>query len=195
MTDETLLIDRARNGDMEAFHELVERSKIMTYRTAYDLTGNRHDAEDLSQEAYVRAFRALSRFRGDSKWSTWMYRIIVNIAQDRWRKEVKHKMEYTDNIESRSEMSFEANENNHPGPDRHAASSVIQKHIDLALESLSPNERTVFVLRHYNHLKINEIAEVMKLAEGTVKSYLFRAIKTLQKELAFYKPELGLEEK
>ena len=194
MTDEKLLIDRARRGDMDAFRELVERSKIMTYRVAYDLTGNRHDAEDLSQEVYIRAYRALKDFRGDAKWSTWLYRIIANASHDHWRKASKQTIEYTDDLERNNTMTHSHNEHTTPGPDRIAEGAVIQKNIDHALNSLSPQERTVFVLRHYQHLQLNEIAQTLKIAEGTVKSYLFRAIKTLQKELSFYRPELGLEE-
>lgn len=86
MIDEKLLINRARQGNKEAFRELVERTMIMIYRLAYDLTGNRHDAEDLSQEAYLRAYRGLRGFRGDSKWSSWLYRITMNIFYDSSRK-------------------------------------------------------------------------------------------------------------
>jgi RNA polymerase sigma-70 factor (ECF subfamily) len=193
VTDEKLLIDRARRGDMEAFHELVERSKIMTYRVAYDLTGNRQDAEDLSQEVYVRAYRALKNFRGDSKWSTWLYRIITNVSHDHWRKESTRRIDYMENLENHNSKIDEAKVQANPGPDRIAEGAIIQSNIDRALNALSPQERTVFVLRHYNHLQLNEIAATLKIAEGTVKSYLFRAVKTLQKELAFYRPELGLE--
>lgn len=194
MTDEHLLIDRARRGDMDAFRELVERSKIMTYNVAYDLTGNRHDAEDLSQEAYIRAYRALPGFRGDSKWSTWLYRILVNISRDRWRRDSKRSIEYTDDLEGKSHTSDRTNLHAAPGPERHAEGAVLQQHIDCALNALSSQERAVFVLRHYHHLQLKEIARTLEIAEGTVKSYLFRAIKTLQKELAFYRPELGIEE-
>ncbi len=71
---------------------------------------------------------------------------------------------------------------------------MIQEHIERALTALSPQERSVFVLRHYHHLQLKEIAETLKIAEGSVKSYLFRAIKRLQRELEYYRPDLGLEE-
>ena len=192
MSDEKLLIGRAQRGDMDAFRELVERSKITTYWLAYDLTGNRHDAEDLSQEVFVRAFRALKKFRGDAKWSTWLYRITVNICYDHRRARSSKALEYRDDLEGNNFMTH----SEHPtsNPEKGAESGIIQEHIEHALKALSPQERSVFVLRHYHQLQLKEIAEALKIAEGSVKSYLFRAIKRLQKELTFYKPDLGLKE-
>lgn len=192
MTDEHLLIDRARRGDMDAFRDLVERSKIATYRLAYDLTGNRHDAEDVSQEAFVRAYRSLNNFRGDAKWSTWLYRITVNLCYDHRRSRSKKEMEYRDDLEGEHTMA--QNVHTTLSPEKNVEAGMIQQHLDEAIKTLSPQERSVFVLRHYNHLQLKEIAETLNIAEGSVKSYLFRAIKRLQKELMFYRPDLGLEE-
>ena len=80
-------------------------------------------------------------------------------------------------------------------PDQSAEARIMQEHIEQALEKLSPRERSIFVLRHYNDLPLKEIAGILKISEGTVKSLLFRALKRLQKELAFYRSELGLEER
>ncbi len=195
MTDEKLLIDRAQHGEMEAFRELVERSRIMVYRMAYDLTGNRHDAEDLSQETYVRAYRALPGFRGGAKWTTWLYRIMVNLSRDQWRKESRQQLEFSEDPEEKMNPTADINNHTADGPVRSAEAGMIQEHISRALESLSPQERRVFVLRHYEHFRLREIADMLEIAEGTVKSCLFRAIKTMQKELAFYRPELGVNEK
>ncbi len=195
MTDEKLLIDRAQRGEMEAFRELVERSRIMVYRMAYDVTGNRHDAEDLSQETYVRAYRALPGFRGGAKWTTWLYRIMVNLSRDQWRKESRQQLEFSEDPEERMDPAAENSSHGADGPVRSAEAGMIQEHITRALDALSPQERRVFVLRHYEHFRLREIADMLEIAEGTVKSCLFRAIRTLQKELAFYRPELGVDEK
>jgi RNA polymerase sigma-70 factor (ECF subfamily) len=195
VTDEKLLIDRAQRGDTDAFRVLVERSRITTYRLAYDLTGNRHDAEDLSQEAYIRAYRGLKNFRGDAKWSSWLYRITMNTFYDHWRIKKKQPVQFEDETELATMPTAAQTGNAHaPTPERSAEAGVIQQHIDQALESLSPQERSVFVLRHYHDLPLKEIASTLEIAEGTVKAYLFRSIQRLQKELAFYRPELGLEE-
>ena len=194
MTDEHQLIDRAQRGDMAAFRELVERSKIGTYRMAYDLTGNRHDAEDLSQEVYIRAYRSLPGFRGGSKWSTWLYRIMMNAFTDKWRRDSKMKVDSHETLDRIDSAIERMHPHRSQEPHEAAEAGVIQEHIDRALRSLSPRERAVFVLRHYHDLKLREIAEVLQIADGSVKTYLFRAIRQLQKELSFYRPDLGLEE-
>lgn len=193
MVDEQPLIDRARNGDMQAFCELVERSKLKVFRLAFDLTGNRHDAEDLSQDVFVKAYRSLSKFRGDAKWSTWLYRITVNTCMDFGRSNSRRNNEvryHHEDGEPRHDI-----ESVHEGilPDRKAESGIIQKHVENALKNLSAQERSVFVLRHYHDFSLKQIAQTLELAEGTVKSYLFRAIQQLQQDLSFYRRDLGLE--
>ena len=191
MTDEKLLIDRARTGDSAAFRQLVERSKITTYRLAYDLTGNRQDAEDLSQEAYIRAYRGLASFRGESKWSSWLHRITLNSFLDHKRAQKNNTVSYDDEIEPNTEAPSA------PGaqisPEKRAEAGVIQEHIERALACLSPTERSVFVLRHYHDKPLREIGEALSLAEGTVKVHLFRAVQRMQKHLEFYRADLGLE--
>jgi len=193
VTDEKQLIDGARRGETDAFRRLVERSKIMTYRLAYDLSGNRHDAEDICQEAYIRAFRGLERFRGDAKWSSWMHRITVNVFLDRKRANNRAFVEFNDELETSE--TVDAKQQTLPPPDPLAVAEAgdIQRHIDRALDSLSPRERSVFVLRHYQDLKISDIAETMELAEGTVKVHLYRAIRRLRQELHALRNELGTE--
>jgi RNA polymerase sigma-70 factor (ECF subfamily) len=191
LSDEKLLIDGARNGDAAAFRKLVERSKITTYRLAYDLTGNRHDAEDLAQEAYIRAFRGLPAFRGDAKWSSWLHRITLNTFLDQRRTKKTGTVEYNDELETTT-----MNEIHHttaPNPEKRAEAGVIREHIERALGCLSPTERCVFVMRHYHDKPIREIGEALSIAEGTVKVHLFRAVRRMQKHLDFYRAELGLE--
>ncbi len=192
VTDEQLLINRAQAGDADAFRSLVNRSKINVYRLAFDLTGNRQDAEDLSQDVFVKAYRSLPNFRGDAKWSTWLYRITVNACMDHRKANRREQMEYDDDIEQ--DLPAHAGTLHPTAPDRSAEATMIQQHIEKALDRLSPNERSVFVLRHYHDLPLRQIAETMNVAEGTVKSYLFRAARRLQRELAFYRQDLGLEE-
>ena len=193
MTDEQLLINSAQRGDTEAFRELVERSKINVYRLAYDLTGNSHDAEDLSQEVFIKAHRALPGFRGDSKWATWLYRITVNTCYDHRETKSRRPMEYREDIGNTDSAGESDCTHNGIAPDKSAEAGMIQENIERALDTLTPQERSVFVLRHYHDLPLKEIASTLSLAEGTVKSYLFRALRRLQQELAFYKNDLGLE--
>lgn len=192
MIDEHLLIDRAQRGDMEAFRELVERSKVKIYRLAYDLTGNRHDAEDLSQDVFLKAYRSLGSFRREAKWSTWIYRITMNTCLDQRKLKSRGAIEYREDVESNLQNGAAPSSHR---PDKVAEGSMMQKDIEKALDALTPQERSVFVLRHYHDLPLKDIAHTLEIAEGTVKSYLFRALQRLQRELAFYRKDLGLEKR
>jgi RNA polymerase sigma-70 factor (ECF subfamily) len=192
---ERLLIERARKNDTSAFREIVERYKEKIYYLAYGLTGNRHDAEDLSQEVFIKAFRSLDRFRGEAKLSSWLYRITVNANINKQRKKALSAMNLVDNFnEKPGEHDPFSGKEFSENPERSAESQMIQQHINLALNRLANKERQVFVLRHYQDLPLKEIARILNIAEGTVKSLLFRAIRRLRKELAFYRQDLGLEE-
>lgn len=190
MKEEQVLVERARRGEMFAFRELVERYKKKVYYLAYDLTGNHHDAEDLSQEVFIKAFRSLKNFRGDAKLSSWLYRITVNTAISQQRKKSVSQMQLQESFEeeSRNEVQFSGGETTQ-NPEKCAEAGLMQQHIEKALQKLSPREKSIFVLRHYNDLPLKEIADILKINLGTVKSMLFRAIQKLRKELAFYKQE------
>jgi len=193
VTDERLLIERAQQGEMEAFRLLVERSKINVYRLAYDLTGNRHDAEDLSQDVFIKAFKSLRLFRGDAKWSTWLYRITINAAMDKKKSKAQKTMLMHDAFAAGNAETEYAPSDEAPRPDRLTDAGLIRRNIERALEDLTTRERSVFVLRHYHDLSLRQIAETMDISEGTVKSFLFRAIRRLRKSLDLYKHEFGLE--
>lgn len=192
--NEQALIDRFCNGDFTAFHELVGRYKRKIYNLAFDITGNHHDAEDVSQEVFIKVFRSLRTFRRDAKMSSWLYKITVNTSIDSLRKKSSRPKKLMDEIKKANIQE------NPPGsgitdmdPERSTEAAIIQQHISKALEKVSPRERSVFVMRHYNDLKMNEIAEILDVSIGTVKSLLFRAIKKLRKELSFYLGNPGLE--
>lgn len=170
------------------FRELVEQYKRPLYALAYDLTGSHHDAEDLSQEVFIKAYRALPDFRGDAQLFSWLYRIAVNTHLNKRRKKALRFRQLWDDF-SRAERDDPA-----PRPDEEAAAGGIRYHVDAALDRLSPGERTAFVLRHYQDLSIKEVAATMEVAEGTVKSLLYRAAQKLRDALAFYREDLGLTE-
>jgi RNA polymerase sigma-70 factor (ECF subfamily) len=191
MTDERELIDRAQRGDMESFRLLVERARANVYRLAYDLTSNRHDAEDLSQEVFLKVYRSLQQFRGDAKWSSWLYRITVNTCCDHYKSSTTKIMKRTEDIENDKSNNIFCSDA--ALPDKSADAKMIQENIDRALHQLTSRERSVFVLRHYHDLPLKQIAETLEITDGTVKTLLFRAIQKLRQELAFYKNDLGLE--
>ncbi|NIV03381.1 sigma-70 family RNA polymerase sigma factor [Candidatus Saccharibacteria bacterium] len=179
---------------MTAFRELVERHKKNIYYLALDLSGNHFDAEDLSQEVFIRALRSLKNFRGEAKFGSWLYRITVNCHIDQRRKNQMKisSLHSHSNEESNKQKDILLKDENGHNPEKRTEATEIQKHIQAALGKLTPREQSVFVLRHYRDLPIKEIARVLDVAEGTVKSLLFRALQRLQKELSFYRPDLGL---
>jgi RNA polymerase sigma-70 factor (ECF subfamily) len=194
LNEEQALVERLARGEMSAFQELVEQNKKKVYYLALDIVGNHHDAEDISQEVFLKVFRSFQTFKRDAKLSSWLYRITVNASIDHLRKKsaVPERMQ--------DEFLEEHLQHNPAGslefagdPERSAETRLIQEHIESALQKISAQERSAFVLRHYHDLMIKDIAEVMNVSVGTVKSYLFRGIKKLQRELAIYRMPSGLE--
>ncbi len=194
MNQEVMLIERARQGEKTAFRELVERYKKRIYYLSLDLTGNHHDAEDLSQEVFIKAYRSLKNFRGDAKFSSWLYRIAVNTCISQSRKKSYAAMTLQENFEQEaSERRSADGESFGQNPEKSAEAGLMKKNIEAALQQLTPRERSIFVLRHYHDLPLKDIADTLKITLGTVKSLHFRAVKRLRKELAFYRQEFGLE--
>ena len=177
---------RARRAD-DPFRAFVEQHQRMLYALAFDLTGNHYDAEDLSQDVFIKAYRSRDGFRREAQTSTWLYRIAVNAYLNKKRKKALRFRLLRNDLDDRHASREAA-----PRPDVAAEADVIQRHIALALKTLSPKERTAFVLRHYQDLALAEVAGVMGVAEGTVKSLLYRATRKLRKALAFYRKDLGL---
>ena len=184
MTDENDLIRRLATGDKDAFRELVESHKKKVYYLAYDLVGNPSDAEDVSQDVFLKAFRAFGTFKRDARLGAWLYRITYNTAIDHLRRR-GISAETVDEAVLEANLDRVAREAPSPAmdPARTAESVMLQDRIARALEKVSPQEKAVFLLRHYDDLMLKDIAEVLGLSLGSVKSYLFRAVKKLQREL------------
>jgi RNA polymerase sigma-70 factor (ECF subfamily) len=183
--NETHIIERVCSGDTYAFQQIVERYKKKIYYIAYDIVGDHHEAEDISQEVFIKMYRALDRFRKDAKMSSWLYQIAVNSSIDSLRRKKSKPLINVEDIDSVG-VQEQALESASPeaDPERRAIAILMQEHIDSALNKITPQERTVFVMRHYNEFKIREIADVLEVSSGTVKSLLFRALKKLRKELS-----------
>ena len=173
--NELLLISRARGGDRDAFGELVEQYRDNVYRLAYRMCGNAYDADEAAQEAFVAAWRALPNFRGDAKFSTWLYRLTTNAAIDVMRRE-KHHQTVGD-----GEMVDLADDADSPQEtvERTEQQEAVQK----ALDTLSEEYREVLLLRYMEELDYAEIAEVLQLPSGTVKSRINRAKAALKAAL------------
>ena len=179
------LVDRICRGDMAAFQNLVERHKKKIYFIAYDILGDYHEAEDISQDVFIKVFRNIKKFRKDAKMSSWIHHITVNTCIDVIRKrKSKPKISMDDGVLSHIEDNPPVCSSRGMNPEQSAETAIFQQQINNALQNVTPRERTVFVMRHYNDFKINEIADALEVSSGTVKSLLFRALKKLRKELA-----------
>lgn len=173
--NELLLISRARGGDREAFGELVEQYRDNVYRLAYRMCGNAYDADEAAQEAFVAAWRALPNFRGDAKFSTWLYRLTTNAAIDVMRREKRHQ---TMGDGEMIDLADDAD-----SPQETVERTEQQEAVQKALATLSEEYREVLLLRYMEELDYAEIAEVLQLPSGTVKSRINRAKAALKTAL------------
>jgi RNA polymerase sigma-70 factor (ECF subfamily) len=180
------LVQRARNGDEEAFRLLVEDNQRRIYSLALRYTRRHEDADEVAQETFVRAHRSLGRFRGEAGFSTWVYRIAVNCCLSHKRKQSRVNEVGNDETGNNQEHRDEKN----PSPLRRAMSSQTRGLINRAMDSLSPQQRMVFVMKFLQQRTIAEIAGQIGCAEGTVKKQLFRAVGRMRERLA---PLLGTE--
>jgi RNA polymerase sigma-70 factor, ECF subfamily len=168
---------RARRGDSEAFRELVERHSRSVFRLAFRMTGNEHDAEDVVQDSFLRAYKQLGRFESRANFGTWLYRITANCAVDLMRsRQARHDVSRGESLDA--DVHQPAAES--PGPDRMAQSAEIERTVQGALGSLSPLERAAFTLRHYEGRSIDEIATTLGLGTSAAKHSVFRAVKKLR---------------
>ncbi|MBD3275198.1 MAG: sigma-70 family RNA polymerase sigma factor [Candidatus Marinimicrobia bacterium] len=173
-------------SDLAEFRKIVDQQKERLYRLAYRLAGNHQDAEDLSQEVFIKVYKNMDSFRGESQLSTWLYRITVNTWIDKTR--LKRNSSETVHVDYEDERQVKANP--FDAPEDYVQAEHLQSDIDRALNLLSNRERTVFVLKHYQQLKFKEIAKIMEVSTGTAKSTMFRAMQKLRDALKEYK-ELG----
>ena len=167
-------MEAARRGDRDAFNELVRATYRDIYALAYRLTGNREDAGDVVQDAYVRAYRAIRRFRGDSSFSTWMYRITSNCASTHLSRRTRQRTEELSDdvpiVDLRPEQD----------PSLRAEAAVLRHHIDRAIRALPERLRQVVVLRDLHDLSHSEIADELGITTSAAKVRLHRARQRLR---------------
>ena len=177
-------IRRVRAGDPDAFEALVAAHSRAVRRICWRIVGESAAAEDAAQEAFLRAYRFLDRFDDRAEFSTWLHRIAVNAAIDELRKR-KRERSFREELPPAEEDSaapeFASAE---PAPDRRAIASELARAAQVALGALSPDERTAFVLRHYEGRSIAEIGAALGKRENATKQSIFRAVRKLRRALA-----------
>jgi RNA polymerase sigma-70 factor (ECF subfamily) len=182
--DEHAIIEGMARGDQRAFRELVEQYKKKVYYLALDMAGNPVDAEDISQEVFLKVYRSFATFRQGARLGSWLYRITYNASIDHLRRRGASPEPVPDEIlESRGRSGAGFLQRDVPDPSALLEAGQLQERIARALEKVSPQEKAVFLLRHYEDLMLKDIASTLGLSIGAVKSYLFRAVRKIQKEL------------
>jgi RNA polymerase sigma-70 factor (ECF subfamily) len=189
--DEALLIRKVRSGNADAFEYFVRRYQPRITRVAYRLLRDMGEADCAAQESLLRAYQNLGEFREGSTFETWLTRICINWCKDRLKR--RRLVFYfhqapgggdEDDEEAGPRNTVAADD---PSPERRAVSREIRERLRRAMEVLSPRQRTVFVLKHFEELSIPEIADLTGLDTGTVKSHLFRAANKIRERLGDFR--------
>jgi len=183
-----LLVDRFKNGDQSAFDEMVSRYWGRIYAMAHQLLRNTQDAEEVTQDAFIRAHRALAQFRGDSAFSTWLYQIATNLARNRywywWRRKRDRSLSFDQPIGPEGDTTLaELIPDQVETPDDIAVTQEFVDRIGRAMEQLGSKHREVLVLRNIKSLSYEEISAVLGVSIGTVKSRIARAREALRASL------------
>lgn len=179
------LVEKAQEGDVLAFEELVNRYHSKIYGLTYNMTSNREDAEDLTQDVFVKAYEALPRFKGKSSFYTWVYRIAVNKTINYRKKRNRKRALSLDQFDQEIKLDDAYHDLTTKGsPLRNISLSELQKKLNEALQNLSEKHRTVVVMHDMQGIPHEDIAKVVKTSVGTVRSRLFYARKQMQAELA-----------
>lgn len=185
--NEELLIKRAQRGNLAAFEELVHQYDARILKVAYDMLNNIEDARDVYQDIFIKVYRAIGKFRFQSEFYTWIFRIAINTCINFRKRRTRNESVSFDQIKNIDGTHWEMMENpTEYDPEKHLLNEELNEKIYQGIEKLSRQQRAVFVLRHYHGYKLKQIAEIMECSEGTVKNYLFRATKKMQIELAEY---------
>ena len=186
--DDTLLVREAQRGNRAAFEELVRHYDGAVLRLAMHLTGSDHEAQDIYQEAFLKAYKSVGNFRFECSFYTWIYRIVTNLCLDHLRKRTVRKEDAPVAVDAEGQQ-YDVLEQVPDGraasnPERELMTRELGKRINHALDRLTPRERMVFELKHYQGLKLRTVGEILNTTEETAKNTLFRATQKLRGALA-----------
>ena len=181
-TPDTELVSRCQRGESQAFNELVTRYRGKVYAMIYNMVHNESDAWDLAQDGFLKAWKSIAKFRGQSSFYTWLYRIMMNVTIDSLRKKhVEGGAEFDDTIGLKDiEPGAVAMPRAETLPHKKIEHDEIRARINAAIEKLSPEHRAVILMREMDGLEYQEIADALGCSIGTVMSRLFYARKKLQ---------------
>ncbi len=189
---ERRLIRKLRDRDEKAFREIVDLYRDRVFNLTFRMMGNREEAEDVAQEVFITVFKSIDSFRGDAKFTTWLYRITANHCKNRIkylsRRYDKQKSEFDEKIDRQGAAGAITTPTRSPRPDHQLEGVQLEQIMQKAIASLEEDHRLLIVLRHVEELSMEEICAITELPEGTVKSRLHRARLALRKKLRNLKP-------
>ena len=184
--EERKLVHQAQEGNLLAFERLVQKYDKRVLALAFQLVGNTEDAEDVYQEVFMRVYHNLHRFRFESDFFTWLYRIVVNCAISYRKKRHRQQHRSIDEADQKDGGWQWIPADIGPEPDVLVINVELREKVEATLDTLSLMQRTVFILRFFQDFKIKEIAEIIGCSEGTVKNYIFRSTQKVRKNLSSY---------
>jgi len=188
LTADKLLLERFRQGDERAFTDIVIRYREQIFRRVFGMLKNHEDAEEVTQDTFLRARRGLENFRGDAAFSTWLYQIATNLAHNRywfwWRRGRHAAVSIDASVNAQSDLTLaEILPDECPNPGEKAVTQELVERVEAAMERLSPAHREILTLRNVRDLSYEEIAALLDLSLGTVKSRIARAREALKQVL------------
>ena len=172
------LIEQAQSGDLDAFREIVDSYSSFVHSVAYQMVGNSEDAKDITQEVFLRLYKSLKKYNSGFKFTTWLYRLTVNISIDYHRKNLRHRYVSIDEVKDETILK-----DSNSLPDINAECNEMRGTINLLLGNLSPKQRTVFVLRDFQNFSTEEVAKILRCSQITVRVHLTNARKHIKKML------------
>lgn len=183
--DDLVLIERSQTGDQGAYNQLIRKYEDRAYKYAYRLTRSSDEAADIVADSFVRVFNALPNFRGQSSFSTWLYRIVTNCFLDNRKKEKRHQHQSLQSAVKVEDGEVQRQvEDDRVGPEELAVKSAREDAVEGALESLPEFQKAMLVMFHIEGMSYEEMAEALDMPIGTVKSRLNRARVALRDQLS-----------
>ena len=187
-TDEEL-VDRSRSGDVESFNQLITRWERPIYALAYRVIGQEEDARDVCQETFLRAFRGLAGFKGQAKFSSWLYRIALNLCRDWIRRRRRTPISALPEDVELEDLASEA------GPSESVEDLVARRElsgvVEVAMARLPEEQRTAIILKEYHGMTFQEIADLQGCPLSTVKTRLYQGLSVLRRDLAESNPGIA----
>ena len=185
--EEELLIRKAQRGNLQAFEKLVYCYDAKIMQLIFNMVNDVEDTRDLYQEIFIKVFKSIKKFRFQSEFYTWLFRITVNSCINYRKRKSSHQHASLDdylNDENSYWKIIGTDENRNP--EQIMINNELNDQIQQSIEKLSTKQKSVFILKHYHGYKLSEIANILNCSEGTVKNYMFRAVQKMKKSLAEY---------